>query len=236
MVILIADILFWGRPPYVARIYALVIPARMRCLVIGRNWLPMRVLTNDAIYPAMPAGDLDASVVARLIACERPIDAILNFGGKYRFEKCLGSAVWGFFHGSEPQNGLDDREELKKPERSADDAQHPGSYRAGGLRGLETRGQEFDVCNNTAPVEGPVVTTTCPHTKRLVGGAVSGDCCSPALRIDLRAVPRRAWLGGANVPVSPSSRLHCNDNVRHAGDLGPRGSFTNHSIGTSTFR
>jgi hypothetical protein len=34
----------------------------------------------------------------------------------------------------------------------------------------------------------------------------------------LRAVPRRAWLGGANVPVSPSSRLliGCNDNRRHA--------------------
>jgi hypothetical protein len=79
-------------------------------------------------------------------------------------------------------------------------------------RGLETRGQEFDVCNNTAPVEGPVVTTTCPHTKRLVGGAVSGDCCSPALRVDLRAVPRRAWLGGGDPLPRPSSRLHANDN------------------------
>lgn len=117
--------------------------------------------------------------------------------------------------GSERREGS---EELKKPERSADDAQHPGSYRAGGMRGLETRGQEFDVCNNTAPVEGPVVTTTCPHTKRLVGGAVSGSCCLPALRIDLRAVPRRAWLGGGDPLPRPSSRLLVanNDNRAHA--------------------
>lgn len=214
MVILIADILFWGRPPYVARIYALVIPARMRCLVIGRNWLPMRVLTNDAIYPAMPAGDLDASVVARLIACERPIDAILNFGGKYRFEKCLGSAVWGFFHGSEPQNGLDDREELKKPERSADDAQHPGSYRAGGVRGLEIGGGPLDLgCNSfsleasedaSSPDAGSIPSTDrgeCEHSLPYVFS-----------EIDLRAVPRRAWLGGGDPLPRPSSHLHANDN------------------------
>lgn len=96
-------------------------------------------------------------------------------------------------------------------------------------------GQEL-IGEEAAPVEGPVVTTTCPHTKRLVGGAVSGLVSNnPALRIDLRAVPRRARLGGVSPSVS-SSRLHANDNVRHDGDLGPSGSFTNHSIGTSTFR
>lgn len=33
---------------------------------------------------------------------------------------------------------------------------------------------------------------------------------------DLRAVPRRAWLGGGVPLPRPSSHLHANDNVRHA--------------------
>lgn len=111
--------------------------------------------------------------------------------------------------GSERREGSEEFE----PEPSREGvAQDSGIRERITERGLGS-GQEFDVCNNTAPVEDPVVTTTCPHTKRLVGGAVSGDCCSPALRIDLRAVPRRAWLGGGESPLPrPSSRLHANDN------------------------
>jgi hypothetical protein len=139
--------------------------------------------------------------------------------------------------GSERREGS---EELKKPERSADDAQHPGSYRAGGVRGLELDAGEFvglrDPMNAT--MRSPATNAdTYRYDFTSAGYSVRVRFTGDSRWFDLRAVPRRAWLGGGDPLPRPSSRLLiANNDNRHAGDLGPRGSFTSHSIGTSTFR
>lgn len=114
----------------------------------------------------------------------------------------------------------------KRPERSADDAQHPGSYRAGGLRGLELDAGEFvglrDPMNAT--MRSPATNAdTYRYDFTSAGLAVRFEKQRPgnARWFDLRAVPRRAWLGGGESPLPrPSSRLHANDNRRaHWGNL-----------------
>lgn len=117
--------------------------------------------------------------------------------------------------GSERREGS---EELKKPERSADDAQHPGSYRAGGVRGLEIGGGPLDLgCNSfsfeasedaNGPDAGSIPSTDRGERERSLPYVFS--------ELNARA-PRRARLDGTVGPLPVlSSRLQANDNVRHA--------------------
>jgi hypothetical protein len=112
------------------------------------------------------------------------------------------------------KDGLERREGSNEfePEPSREGmAQDSGIRERCTERGLGS-GQEFDVCNNTAPVEGPVVTTTCPHTKRLVGGAVSGLVSNnPALRIRERANASNDNVRHEPPPTNRDSRSHSTD-------------------------
>jgi hypothetical protein len=110
--------------------------------------------------------------------------------------------------GSERREGSEEFE----PEVSREgEAQTSGIRAMCGRDGLETRGQEL-IGEEAAPVEGPVVTTTCPHTKRLVGGAVSGLVSNnPALRIRERANASNDNVRHEPPPTNRDSRSHSTD-------------------------
>lgn len=94
--------------------------------------------------------------------------------------------------------GQEGREELKPEPGKRENAAQGSGIRSGGC-GFDRCGQELRDCTNAAPVEGPVVTTTCPRSKRLVGGAVSGLVSNnPALRNELRSHDDRRDHAGTN--------------------------------------
>lgn len=151
---------------------------------------------------------------------EGPKNACVYLLAEDTFKELTSCAVLCSGHGLNPHFPDLDGPKDKRPEAAPDRQHTSGSYRAGGVRGLETRGQVFSGgCRvalegeTTLPIACPL-----PNADTIAGLLRCRASNARGTEFDLRAVPRRAWLGGGDPLPRPSSRLliGCNDNRRHA--------------------